>query len=280
MLFPFPVPGLPYHTLLRESDVFEARLRAIIAERRQMIAGKDALSLMIHAHDEDGAAFTDTELIGQCSLLFVAGHETTANTLSWTLFLLEQHPKVLAALLDELSAKLHGDAPTLAQIPELPLLDRVIKESMRILPATPMLFIRVLAAEAQLGPYVLPRAANVVLSPLLTHRDPDVFPEPARFRPERWEGLSPSLHEYLPFGAGPRMCLGSGFANLALRVLLPMILGRYRFTLAHGARVDRKVRGITLGPRDGIRMLVAPQDRRFVRREGVRGDIHELVDLS
>ena len=76
------------------------------------------------------------------------------------------------------------------------------------------------------------------------------------------------------------MCLGAGFANLTLRVVLPMILQRYRFTLAHGARVDRKVRGITLGPKDGIRMLVAPQDRHFVRRQGVRGDIHELVDLS
>lgn len=281
MLFPFRVPGTPYNTLMEGSEQLEARLRAIIAEKRARPAGgRDALSLMIRANDEDGSAFTDTELVGQASLLFIAGHETTSNTLAWTLFLLEQHPRVLGDLLDELEGKLRGDAPTAAQAAELPLLDRVIKESMRILPTTPVLFIRVCAREAPLGPYVLPAAANVVLSPLITHRDPDRFPEPARFRPERWEGLTPSLHEYLPFGAGPRMCLGVGFANLALRLLLPMILRRYRFTLAHGARVSRKVRGITLGPKHGMPMLIAPQDRHFIRREGVRGDIHDLVDLS
>jgi cytochrome P450 len=279
MFFPFPVPGTPYHTFMKTSDALEARLRALVAARRAQPAGRDALSLMICAHDEDSAAFTDTELLGQCSLLFSAGHETTSNTLAWTLFLLAQHPRVLADLLDEIDEELHGDAPTAAQTADLKLLDRVIKESMRMLTATPVLFIRVLAREAQLGPYVLPEAANVVLSPLVTHRDPDRFPEPSRFRPERWEGLSPTLYEYLPFGAGPRMCLGTGFANLALRLLLPMILQRYRFTLAYGADISRKVRGITLEPKHGIPMLIAPQDRHFVRREGVRGDIHELVDL-
>lgn len=278
---PRDLPGTPYRRMLRLGERVEVEMLELIRRKRGAPGPqRDVLSILLHARDEDGGALTDRELIGETSVLFAAGHETTASTLAWTLFLLSQHPRVLGDLLDELTGALRGDAPTVAQLSSLPLLDAVIKESMRLLPATPLLFIRLPAAEAQLGPYALPAGSAVMLSPFITHRLPDLYPDPARFRPERWARLAPSPYEYLPFGAGPRMCIGAGFAGQAVRVVLPMILQRYRLSLAHRAEVSAAVRGITLGPRRGLEMLVAPQDRYLRRAERVRGEIHELVDLS
>lgn len=281
VVLPFRIPGTPFPRLLAVSEQLAAALRALIAEKRaQSTPGRDAMALLVNARDHDHSALSDDELVGEAVALFVAGHDTQAKTLAWTLFLLGQHPKVLGDLLDELDAVLRGGPPTVEHVPRMLLLDRVLKESMRVIASVPLLFIRVCQAEARLGAHTLPEGANVVLSPFVTHRDPARFPEPARFKPERWEKLQPTPYEYLPYGTGPRMCIGAGFATLALRLVLPMILQRYRLTLAHGARVSRLVRGNILGPRYGLPMLLAPQDRHFARREHVRGDIPELLDLS
>jgi cytochrome P450 len=219
-------------------------------------------------------------LVGLANELFIAGHETTASTLTWTLFLLERHPRVLQNLLDELSAVLHGGAPTIAQLDQLPLLDAVVKESMRLLSATPFLFFRQAAEGVQLGSYDLPSGSKVVISPLMTHREPALYAEPTRFMPERWQSLQPTAYEYLPFGAGPRMCLGAAFANVSLRVMLSLIVQRYRFESPDGASVSYRVRGVILGSKDGVRMHVANQSRDSHRPKPVRGNIHELVTLA
>lgn len=186
---------------------------------------------------------------------------------------------VLQALHEEL-AVLGGAPPTPADFARLPLLDRVIKESMRLLPAAPMLFMRVPTREAKLGPHVVPPGTTVVLSPLVTQRAPALFPEPARFLPERWEATSPSAYEYLPFGAGARMCLGAPLANLALRTLLPMVLQRFRVELVAGAEVSRGMHGIALAPKKGLAAVLKPQDGAPPPpRVPVRGDIAELVAL-
>jgi cytochrome P450 len=280
MLFPFDLPGTSYRALLRACERLEARFRALVAEKRRAPSTRDVLGLLISARDEDGSGLTDDELMGHMNTLFVAGHETTANTLAWTLFLLSQHRDVLASAVDEVDTALRGAVPGPEDLPRMPLVDRVIRESMRLLPATPMLFMRVCAEEASLGSHRLPAGSNVILSPLITHRDPDRYPDPARFRPNRWEGLNPSPYEYLPFGAGPRMCLGAGFAQMALRLILPMLLQRFRLTLAPGAQVSGKLRGITFGPKGELPMLIAKQDRHFGERGAVRGDVHRLVELS
>ena len=278
---PYDLPGAPFRRLLRQGERVEAELRRIIQRKRAQPTGqRDALSILVHARDDEEGMLSDDDLVGQTMLLFFAGHETTASSLSWALFLLSQHPEVLADLVDELDAVLRGGAPTPSQLPALPLLDAVLKESMRLLPTTPLLLLRMATADAQLGPYPLPPGAGVVLSPLITQRNPDLYPDPDRFRPERWTRLSPGPYEYLPFGAGPRMCLGAGFANLTLRLALSLILQRFRLSLAHRARVSTVIRGITMGPRHGLPMLIAPQDRYFRRAEEVRGDIGELVNLS
>jgi cytochrome P450 len=235
---------------------------------------------LLRAVDDDGTGFTDEELISEVLTLFVAGHETTAKALSWTMFLLERHPAVLADVLDELDGVLGGRSMTVADIPRLPLLDRVIKESMRVLAPVPILFLRVPSSDLPLGRFTLPKGANVVVSPYATHHDPEIYPEPQRFRPERWEGLRPSIYEYLPFGAGPRICIGAAFSQQALRLMVPTVLQRVRMAVRRDARIDRLTRGNILMPRHGIpARLQAPHRRRLVP-EPVRGDVHEMVALA
>jgi cytochrome P450 len=280
MMLPRAVPGTPYARFVRTSHALHARLLELIRHKRTLPEGRDVLSMLLRAHDEDGSALTDEELLGQASVIYVAGHETTSHTLSWTLFLLSQHPRVLADLEDELSGTLRGAAPSVEQLSQLPLLDAVVKESMRLLPATPLLFVRFATDAFQLGPYALPKGTGVMLSPLVTHRLPDLYPEPDRFLPERWQRLQPSLYEYLPFGAGPRMCLGATFASQEVRLVLATLLQRFRLSLAPEARVSCQVRGITLGPRHGMPMRVGRRDTPLPPPARVRGDISRIVRLE
>jgi cytochrome P450 len=212
--------------------------------------------------------------------MFIAGHETTAFTLAWTLLLLAQHPRVLDALGAEVTGVLGDRAPETADAARMPLLDRVLKESQRLFPATPFVFIRRATAGFELGGHALPEGASIILSPLVTHRLPDVFPEPLRFLPERWERPAPSSFQYLPFGAGPRLCIGAGFANQALRLVLPMLLQRFRFELDPRADVSTKVRGITMGPARGVAMTALARDAKVTPVRRLRGNLDRLVSFE
>jgi cytochrome P450 len=280
-LFPYMLPGTPYRRFMKLSERLAGRMRAIIAERRARETGKlDMLSILIRTHDEDGTALTDSELLGHSAVMYVAGHETTAYTLGWTLFLLAQHPEILAEVARESRDTLGGGPPApLGEGAQLPLLERVIKESQRLLPATPYLFIRQATAGFRLAGHDLPADTGFILSPLLTHRRAELYQEPLRFDPARWTTIDPSPYEYLPFGAGPRLCIGMGFAAQALRIVLPMLLARFAFELADGAKVSRKVQGITMGPKHGLPMRLLPSGAA-VKRARVAGDIGELVALD
>jgi len=278
MFFPWEIPFTPYHRFMRASKHLEAALKSMIEAKRAHGSDQgDVLSLLVHTVEEDGTKMSEDELIGQANLLFLAGHETTANALTWTLFLLAQHPEVMRDLYDELHGTLQGAAPQPAQLPRLPLLEQVIKESMRLLPPVPLLS-RTCMEPVTLGKYPLPALTEIIISPYLTHREPELYPEPQRFLPRRWESIEPSAYEYLPFGAGSRMCLGAGFAMLESKIVLAMILQRYRLALTPDARIDRFL-NITLSPQPGMPMLVHPQDRAFEKsRATVRGNIREMVD--
>jgi cytochrome P450 len=220
---------------------------------------------------------TEDELIGQVNVLFTAAHHTNTAALTWTLFLLSQHPRVMADLVDELDGELHGEAPRVEQFGRLPLLERVIKESLRILP--PVVWsTRIVDQPVQLGPHHLPRGSRVLYSQYMTHHLPELYPNPERFDPDRWLSGEPSPYEYLPFGAGPRLCIGYAFSMALMRIAVAMILQRYRLSLASGARIDRKY-AVTLSPKYGMPMTVRNQDRQFTR-EIPRGNIHDLVDLG
>lgn len=278
VLFPFDAPFTPLRRYLRVCEEVEARLRVLIERRRSTGAGNDALSMLLRAHDEAGSRLTDDELVGHANVLFVAGHETTASTLAWTLVLLSEHPKVASDVHDELRAVL-GDAPiTVGDIDRLPLLDRVVKESMRLLPATPFLFMRETQAPLEVGGHVLPQGAKLLLSPLMTHREEALFSEPLKFKPERWEGATFGPFEYLPFGAGPRMCLGATFAHQVLRLVLATVLRRHRVSLVAGARVEARCHGITMGPKGRLPMRLTVPSTGFVATGQVDG-LAPLVDF-
>ncbi len=280
ILLPYDLPGLPYRRASRLGDRMVVEIERLIARKRAASElGDDALSMLVRAVDEQGG-LSDAELIGETLTLFIAGHETTAKTLTWTLFLLERHPEILAALLDELDGVLGGRSVELADLPALPLLERVIKESMRVLTPVPILFLRVPSADIPLGRFVLPKGANVVISPYVTHHDPALYRDPERFDPERWTSLDPTPFEYLPFGAGPRMCIGAAFARQALRLILATLLQRVRFSLVRGTEVSRLTRGNILMPKRGLMVHLQAAHRERLRVEPIKGDIGELVTLA
>ncbi|HYO52790.1 cytochrome P450 [Archangium sp.] len=277
-LLPFDRPGLPYRNLLRVSEQGETAIRGLIARKRaQGAGGDDVLSMLLHARDEGGGSMSDAELVGQTNILFVAGHETTTNGLTWTLFLLDQHPEVHAALVEELEGELKGSPPTIEQLERLPLLDRVVKESLRILPPVPTAF-RVSTAPFEMGGHSFDAETRMYYSPYVTHRLPDLYPEPDRFRPERWSRAEPPVYGYIPFSNGPRRCIGATLALLEIKLMLSMLLPRFRLSLPPGTRVDPMVRA-TLRPKGGLTMRIHAQDKHFERSE-VRGKIRDIVALT
>jgi cytochrome P450 len=273
-------PGITsaYSRLLELAEALEAKILAMITHRRSLNApGNDVLSLLIRARDENGAGMTDAELIGQAAVLFGAAHLTTANSLTWNLFLLAQHPRVAADLVDELTGSLHGNAPTLEQIEQLPLLERVIKEGMRVLPASAYSQ-RINVEPVELGPFQLPKGTPIIFSQLITHHMPDLFHEPERFLPERWLEMTTSPYAYMPFAAGPRMCLGASLAMTTLKVTLPLIVQRFRLNVVPGAMINGAVRSTMLAPTNGMPMIVSDPTAPFAATP-VQGNIHEMVEL-
>jgi cytochrome P450 len=244
--------------------------------QRGSAEGDDVLSILVGSFDDQGG-LSDEELVGQSAVLFAAAHLTTAHSLTWTLFLLAQHPGVMEQLYDEL---LRSDPATLARAEvgeRSTLLDRVIKESMRILPASSYSQ-RVNDRAVRLGPLELPRGNPIVWSPYITHHRADLYPMPARFLPIRWETIRPSAYEYLPFGGGPRLCIGGPLAMMVLKATLPRILLRYRLLVEPNAEISGRVISTMLTPITSVPMQIHLADGRYTSSP-VRGNIHEMVDL-
>src|SRR5262249_17813532 len=158
------------------------------------------------------------------------------TVLLWTLVLLAQHPDVARDLVDEVSGGLAGEAVTLARVGNLPLLDAVVKESMRGVPAVPYQ-VRIATPPAGLGGDAVAAGSHAILSAFLTNRDPQVYDEPTRFRPDRWSRINPTPFDYLAFSGGPRMCPGSWFGTAVVKVALATILARLRVSILPGTRI-------------------------------------------
>jgi cytochrome P450 len=279
-LLPFDLPGLPYHRFLTQIAQLDDQMRDMIARKRAAShPNQDVLSMLIAARDEaSGVGLSEDELLGHAGVIFAAGHETSSNALTWTVFLLSQHPQIAADLQDELHGLLHGDTPTVAQLSQLPLLERVIKESMRILPPVPWNG-RVTSQPTELGGYALPAGTEVFASIYQTHQMPDLYPEPEVFNPQRWETINPTLYEYNPFSAGPRLCIGAGFAMMEIKIVLAMLLQRYRLQFVPAMQIDR-FGTIVMAPKHGMPMQVYQQDHQFTQGVGgVKGNVREMVRL-
>lgn len=279
-ILPFDLPGSPYHRWLDVSAEIDRRMSQLVEERRRTQSyGDDMLSALMQAEDEGGAKLSHDELIGHAGVIFAAGHETSANGLAWTLFLLSQHPRITRELVEELDGTLRGEAPTVEQLQNLKLLDGVVKESLRLFPPVPMNH-RLAAQDCSLGQYAIKQGTELFSSIYHTHRLPDWFPEPDRFWPQRWHDIDPGPYVYNPFGAGPRMCIGASFATMEMKIVLAMLLQRFRFELEPGARIDRTVT-ITLSSRHGLPMRVHEQDRRFFdSSRHFRGNVRPMLSLG
>lgn len=237
-------------------DVFYS----IIRERRSKPStSHDLLSSLLSMRHADGSPVSDRELRDEMMTLLLAGHETTAVALSWTWYLLAQHPEVAAKLYCELREVLGEREPTVADIPHLRFTDWVVKESMRLYP--PAWGIGRKALEnCEIGDYRLPAGTTIFLMQWIVHRDARFFPEPERFLPERWgdeamqNGNLPRF-AYFPFGGGPRKCIGASLATMEAVLLLATVARRFRLELSPDARVEI-LPSLTLRPRYGIQMLV------------------------
>lgn len=241
----------------RANASLDAVIGRMIAERRATAAsGDDLLSLLIRAQ-EDGAGMTDRQVRDEAMTLFLAGHETTSTVLTWTWYLLSQHPEAERKLHAELHDVLGGRAPTIRDLPRLRYTEMVLSESMRVLPPAWAIGRRALA-DHPAGGYEIPKGAVVIVSPYLVHHDPRWFDDPEAFVPERWadgQREKPPRHAYFPFGAGSRMCIGEPFAWLEAILVLAAIAQRWRLRLAPGHPVELQP-VITLRPRHGMLMRV------------------------
>lgn len=253
---------LPANRRLREvSARLDAIVRGFVAKRRAMGADApddDLLAMLLAAQDEDGARMTDQQVRDEVLILFLAGHETTALALSWTFHLLSQHPEVEATLVEELDAVLAGRDPTVEDLPRLRYTERVVQESLRLYPPAWSLG-REALEPFEMGGHSFEKGAWIWVLPWTMHRDPRFFPDPLAFRPERWEdGLAKRLPRgaYLPFGAGPRICIGNQFAMMEAVLLLATIAQRFSLRAVTPPEVIPEP-SITLRFKHGIRVRLA-----------------------
>jgi cytochrome P450 len=217
----------------------------------------DLLSMLLEARDEDGSGMTDQQLRDEIITLFIAGHETTALTLSYSFVLLSQNPRAAERLHQELGAVLGGRLPTAQDVPALRYTEAVVLESLRLYPPAWTLG-REVMVDLQIGGTPIRAGDLVAMSPFVMHRDPAYFPDPEAFLPERWEdGLQKRLPRfaYFPFGGGPRLCIGNAFAMMEATLVLATIARRFRLQVQLD-RPPRLLPSITLRPGEPIRARV------------------------
>ncbi|MGF1512389.1 MAG: cytochrome P450 [Elainellaceae cyanobacterium] len=235
--------------LQRRSQIDVILYRQIAARRRAIQAGEglgsDILSMLLAARDEAGNGMTDLELRDELMTLLLAGHETTASSLAWALYWMHQDPQVVATLKDELA----GVAGDLLETLQLPYLNAVCQEALRLYPVVPIGFPRrVMEEPFEIEGHTLPVGSLVSPCIYLTHHRPDLYPDPKRFRPERFLERQFSGSEFIPFGGGNRQCVGMAFALFEMKLVLATLLKRYRFTLDQAQALKPVRRGLTVAP--------------------------------
>jgi len=256
--FPLPpwIPTSGNRLQRRTVARMDALAYALIRRRRPLAAGRtDLLSLLLQAVDDDGGtSLSDVEIRDEIMTMFFAGHETSAAALTWAFYLLGEHPGVLADLRGELARVLGGRLPTMTDLPALPLLSQVVRETLRLYPPA-WVFDRSPRRDLRVAGYTVPKGANMLFSPYVVHRDPALWEAPDEFRPERF-AVTPPRHAYLPFGDGPRICVGNRFAESEVALVLATILPRV--SLGRADRGPVRAEGdATLRPRGGLRMRVS-----------------------
>ncbi len=269
MMAPFTLPDwlpLPGKAQKRWAmATIDALVRRFIRDRRAAGSDRgDLLSMLLLAVDEEGdrRGLTDEQARDQCVTIFLAGHDTTAAGMTWIGWLLASHQEIAARATGEVDAALGGRDPTFADLPRLAYLECVVKEALRIYPPAVGVFARQAMCEVQIGPWTLPRGAIARVLSYVAHHDERWFPEPERFEPERFaagrEELIPPC-AYLPFGAGPRACIGASFAMMEMTLLTAMLLQRFALAPAAGQQPPELDVRMSLRPKGGLRLALWPR---------------------
>jgi cytochrome P450 len=272
MLIPFsewfeklPLPSV--RRFERARALLDRIIYGIISERRK--SGRDEgdlLSMLLLAQDEgsempgEALGMNDKQVRDEALTLFLAGHETTANALTWTWYLLSQNPHIEQKFHAEIDAALNGRLPAFEDLPQLKYVEMVLSESMRLYPPAWSIGRRNLA-DYPMGDYIIPARSILLMSPYVVHRDPRWFPDPLEFNPDRWlpeNASSRPKFSYFPFGGGARVCIGERFAWMEGALLLAVLGQRWKLRLDPEQRVEPKAL-ITLRPKFGMRMTI---DRR------------------
>ena len=256
------LPTLTHRRFNRDAREIDAIVYRIINERRR--GGQDEgdlLSMLLKAHDEEGSDLNDKQLRDEVMTIFLAGHETSALTLSWAWYLLAQNPETETKFHAELAEVLKGRLPTMEDLPRLKYTEMIAKESMRLYPPAYALG-REAVQECEIRGFRVPKGAQVFMFQWVTQRDSRFFPQPDQFQPERWtEEFTNTLpkYAYFPFGGGPRVCIGSYFAMMEIVLLLATIGQRFRFSLQSDHPV-KLIPAMSLRPKDGVKVIV--EERR------------------
>jgi cytochrome P450 len=259
------IPGMPYFRQLRSLD---RSIIALIAERRLLqpeARGDNVLADLLAATHEDGRSLSDQEIRDAMVTLLIAGFETTALALAWTLERVAAHPDVMARITDELQRVTNGLLPTAEHLANFEYLDATIREGLRTRMIVPFV-VRLTKQPFEAGGNLYP--AGVLLSPCnyLVHLRPDLYPEPEKFRPERFIERKFSPYEWFPFGGGPRVCLGMALALYEMKVVLSTLFSQVRLARPAGARTKAIRRGIVMAPSDGAAMIVTDGEPRASAR--------------
>jgi cytochrome P450 len=255
----------PWGHFLRQKQQIQELLYAEIHSRRHQPhqSGEDILSLMISARVseagrdsvlEAGQPMTNAELHDELLTLLFAGHETTASALSWALYWINSLPEVQDRLLKELNTLAPNSDPS--EIARLPYLTAVCQETLRIYPIAITTFARILKSPFEVMGYEFEPGTALVPVVYLTHRREDIYPEPKRFKPDRFLERQFSPYEYLPFGGGNRRCIGAAFAQFEMKLVLATILSRFQLSLCDRRPVKPVRRGVTVAPPGNMRMVV------------------------
>jgi len=246
----------PWGRFLRLKQQIDSLLIAEIKERRQQSDPQrdDILSLLLDARDEEGEAMTDEELRDELITLLFAGHETTASALSWALYWIDSLPEVKEKLLNELK-NLPEDS-NFSDIARLPYLNAVCSETLRIYPIAITPFPRVVKVPMEIMGYQLEPGTLLLVSTYLTHQREDIYPEPKKFKPERFLERQFSPYEYLPFGGSNRRCIGAAFALFEMKLALATILNSCELKLVNTRPIKPTRRGLTVAPPANMQMVV------------------------
>lgn len=227
----------------------------------------DLLSRLVAAHDRGEVGMSDKQMRYELLTMLLAGHETTANTLTWTFDLLARHPEAERELVRQQREVLGDRPPAARDLDRLTITEHVLLESMRLYP-TAYLIGREAVEGVEVGGFRLPAGSTLLMSQWVTHRDPRFFSRPDEFLPRRWAEGPRGLprQAYFPFGAGPRLCIGSQFAMMEATAILAAILPRFHLRLAGSAPVAPWP-SVTLRPRDGLRVVVERRGPTATRSE-------------